>query len=565
MTKPMFGTGCEIYLDALVESGLLVQANSGGGKSWAIRRLLEQTYGKIQHIIVDVEDEFHTLREKYDYVVAGKNGDCPADIKSAAMLGRRLLELGVSAIVNIYDLGTQRKLFVKRFFDAIVAAPRELWHPILIVLDEAHIFAPEHGHSESALAVIDLMTLGRKRGFRGVLATQRISKLSKDAAAECNSKLIGRAALDIDMKRAGDELGFTSREDVRSLRSLSPGEFFAFGPALSVKGVEKIKVGKVKTKHLRAGERAAPPTPPRARVKKVLSQLADLPHEAEEEMKSLGDAKLKIRQLEAELKKVVVPKPLKTEIKTVEKTVIKDAQLVRIEKIIVRGEKICSTLQKFGKEAVDYEKDLATHTTELRKAIIASSSGSAKPAFAPQLKPYVRGGDAPAPKVARKQPVVTDFVMNDQTALSKGEKVVLGALIQYPDGVDDAQLGVLTAYKATSRYEFSRGLRAKGFAEMRGNWLCATDAGIAALPDVEPLPVGDALREWWLARLTGGEKKLFELHLDAYPESVSSPALEEATGYKQTSIYEFRRQLLARQLIVNERPGLTKASSTLYD
>src|SRR5262245_43478774 len=140
MTKPTLGQGAPINIDKLVESRLLLQAHSGGGKSWAIRRLLEQTYGSVQQILLDVDGEFHTLREKFDYVLAGQKGDCPADIKSAALLARRLLELNVSAIVDIYELGTQRKLFIKRFLDALVHAPRDLWHPALVIVDEAHMF-----------------------------------------------------------------------------------------------------------------------------------------------------------------------------------------------------------------------------------------------------------------------------------------------------------------------------------------------------------------------------------------------------------------------------------------
>jgi len=198
----------DIYLDVdrLIESRMLIQANSGGGKSYKIRRLLEQTHGLVQHVVLDVEGEFHTLRQKFDYVLAAKTGgDTGVDVKSAALLARRLLELGVSAVIDLYELKHHERVrFVRLFLEAMVDAPRSLWHPCLVVLDEAHQFIPQKGEAESAGAVIDLMTRGRKRGFCGILATQRISKLHKDAAAEANVKLIGRASLDIDMQRAAD-------------------------------------------------------------------------------------------------------------------------------------------------------------------------------------------------------------------------------------------------------------------------------------------------------------------------------------------------------------------------
>jgi hypothetical protein len=38
-------------LQSLLKTRMLIQANSGGGKSWAIRRILEQSQGKIQQIV----------------------------------------------------------------------------------------------------------------------------------------------------------------------------------------------------------------------------------------------------------------------------------------------------------------------------------------------------------------------------------------------------------------------------------------------------------------------------------------------------------------------------------
>lgn len=302
------GTVVGVDLGRLIESRLLIQANSGGGKSFAIRRLLEVTHGQCQQIVLDVEDEFHTLREKYDFVLAGRQGgDCPADVRSASLLARKLLELGASALIGIYELKAHDRIrFVRLFLESLISAPRNLWHPAMIVVDEAHLFAPQHGTAESAAAVIDLMTRGRKRGFCGILATQRISKLHKDAAAEANNKLIGRSALDIDMKRAADELGLSSRDEQNSLRSLLPGHFYAFGPAICEKVTEMI-VDAVVTTHPKAGERATPTPPPRGEIKKLLAQLADIPKEVEAELVTVEQLKARVRDLEAELRTAKKP------------------------------------------------------------------------------------------------------------------------------------------------------------------------------------------------------------------------------------------------------------------
>lgn len=76
------GREVTIELDRLVESRMLVQATSGGGKSWTLRRILEQSHARIQQIVIDVDGEFYTLRAHLDYVLAGKDGDCPAEPRS---------------------------------------------------------------------------------------------------------------------------------------------------------------------------------------------------------------------------------------------------------------------------------------------------------------------------------------------------------------------------------------------------------------------------------------------------------------------------------------------------
>lgn len=281
-------------LQTLISTRLLIQASSGGGKSYAIRRLLEQSHGRIQQLVIDLEGEFLTLREHFDYVIAGKGGDAPADMKSVKLLALKLLELEVSAICDISELKKHERFsFVKVFLESLISAPRSLWHPVLVVIDEAHQWCPQTGQAESANAVIDLCTRGRKRGYCAVLATQRLSKLHKDACAELQNKMIGRTSLDIDQKRAADELGMSGREDRIGLRKLNPGDFHVYGPALrcgkeSTGEVVLMHVAATKSKHPEVGKRTLETLPkPTDKIKQILGQLANLPEIAEREQKDI--------------------------------------------------------------------------------------------------------------------------------------------------------------------------------------------------------------------------------------------------------------------------------------
>lgn len=295
--------GNAITIDAarLIGTRMLVQANSGGGKSWMLRVLCERLGRSTPLIVLDWEGEFASLREKLDVLLVGRDGEIPTAVATAGALATQTLEIGVSVIVDLYDLNpNEKREYVRRFIDSLMAAPKRLWSPRIVVVDEAHNLCPESGDAVSAGSVIDLATAGRKRQFCAVLATQRLSKLAKDAAAELNNNLIGRCALDVDQKRAADILGM-SKADWPTLRDLDAGEFFAFGPAFNFKGVRKFRSADVETTHgFKAGASAKPPEPS-ARMARVVDQLKDLAERAKTEVLDLDSARATIRDLRKQL------------------------------------------------------------------------------------------------------------------------------------------------------------------------------------------------------------------------------------------------------------------------
>lgn len=265
----------ELDLDKLIGSHCCIQANSGAGKSGAIRKLLEITHGRIQHIVIDTEDEFYTLREKFEYLIAGgDNGDCAATVNNAAALAMTILETGFSAIVQINSLPMdQRCEFIRIFLQALTDAPKRLWRPALIVLDEAQFYAPQKGFASSLDAIVSFMMLGRKRGFTGVLATPRPADLSKQATSPVNNWLIGRCGQPADRRSAADALGFTSNSpEARNLRSLVARQFWVFGPALTNEPV-LARIEKTKTTIVKAGQATLPTPPAPAAMRQILAGL----------------------------------------------------------------------------------------------------------------------------------------------------------------------------------------------------------------------------------------------------------------------------------------------------
>ncbi len=273
--------GTEIDLQELLQSRLLIQANSGGGKSVIARDIIEESFDKVPFIILDVEGEYYTLKEKFGdlLIIGGQHADAPISLKTAKLLPKEIIGNRVSVIIDLSDLQmSDRILYAKYFLETMMDLPSKYWVNYFVFIEEAHKLCGEQDKQASAAAVKDLMSRGRKRGYCGILITQRISKLHKDAAAECNNKFIGRTFLDIDLDRAAKELGLSGSTDKNIIRNLQPGHFYAFGTAIIPHAVHELKVNLPKTKIPKAGiNMEIKPKKPTEKLRAMLSQLINLP------------------------------------------------------------------------------------------------------------------------------------------------------------------------------------------------------------------------------------------------------------------------------------------------
>ena len=77
------GTPAGIDLEELLATRLLVQGNSGSGKSYLLRRLLEQSAGLVQQIVIDPEGDLVSLAERYGRVVLAA-ADCERELATIA-------------------------------------------------------------------------------------------------------------------------------------------------------------------------------------------------------------------------------------------------------------------------------------------------------------------------------------------------------------------------------------------------------------------------------------------------------------------------------------------------
>lgn len=529
-----------VHLDPLklIDTRMLVCANSGGGKSRAIRCLVEKVIAAIPTIILDREGEFSTLREKFDVVIVGAGGEVPTSVATAAKLARKLIELRVSAVIDLSDLRKpDKRRFVRLFLESLLALPRSLWGPTLVVIDEAHEFASEAGSDcESRQAVIALMDQGRKRGFGGILATQRLSKLAKDAAGEANNLMIGRFAQDVDLARASSLLGFAGKSEWPTMRDSKPGEFYAVGPAFEHTGVVRFRSGPIVTTHPSPGQRAylEPPAPSK-RIRSVVGELADLQTQVEAEASELENLRAEV----ARLRKGKVPGPSAA-----------DLAAARDEGAAAAGRAHRERMQGIF---VDIGRLFSADVA------FASSVRSAL-AVAPAPRTRVRPVARPAIADASAQAVGYDGVIKAQMeAISAhqarrsrsiaepggarvgngAKKYVLTALAQH-GARTRRELGLLTCLVSTagSFGNVLGELRSAGWTVDLGDGrLEITEAGRDALGRAySPLPMpGVPLLEAWAAKFGGGTVRMFWAIAEAGAQGITRADLGAAVDMQHTA------------------------------
>lgn len=236
-------------LEELLATRLLVQGNSGSGKSHLLRRLLEQSAPWVQQCVIDPEGDFVTLGDRFGHVVV----DAQRSEPELTRIAGRIRQHRVSTVLNLEGLDVEQQMrAAAAFLGGLFDAERDHWYPVLVVVDEAQLFAPaaagevsDEARKLSLGAMTNLMCRGRKRGLAGVIATQRLAKLAKNVAAEASNFLMGRTFLDIDMARAADLLGMDRRQ-AEMFRDLARGNFVALGPALSRQPLPLV-IGPVET------------------------------------------------------------------------------------------------------------------------------------------------------------------------------------------------------------------------------------------------------------------------------------------------------------------------------
>ncbi len=553
MSKLRLGNGFSLPFESVTQT-FAILAKRGVGKTYTASVMAEEMLKAGQQIVaIDPTGAWWGLRSEFPVaVLGGEHGDVPLEEHAGEMIAQAIVEGRFPAVL---DLSLFRKgqmiRFMTAFAETLYRLNREAVH---LFVDEADAVAPQgrtYGGDENRMlgAMEDIVRRGRKRGIGCTLITQRPAVLNKNVLTQCEVLVAMRLVHPKDIDAIEEWVNVhadpvQAKEMITSLPSLAIGTAWFWSPGFG-DIFQRVQIRKRETFDSSA-------TPKPGEAAKTPRKLAEI------DLNALGE---KIKATAAQAKQND-PRELKRRIADLERQLTSrpvDTRTVEVEKIVEvpvlkngqleRTEKIADRLQVFANKFIN-------ETAELRRLITPVAAPRPSPTPTPAPKPRT------APRLAMRPAAAASSYTGH---IPRGEAAILQALIQYPDGLRRNQLTVLTGYKRSSRDAYVQRLREKGLVESSSDRCAATEAGMAAMPDAEPLPSGEALQEFHRQRLPEGERKVLEILIAAYPGEVQREALDEATGYKRSSRDAYLNRLAAKELVEYVGRGEVRACATLFE
>jgi hypothetical protein len=499
----------------------------------------------------------------YNVVIfGGPHGDIAINEHAGALIGETVAGMAESCIVDLSQIGT--KAGERRFMLAFLTAlyRKTGGEPMHLVIDEADMFAPQRlmdkdGDAARLLGMMEtIVRRGRVKGFIPWLITQRPAVLSKDVLSQADGMVAFKLTASQDRSAIGAWIEGQAdqqqgKQILASLPSMQRGQGVVWVPGRSI-----LETATFPEKRTFDSSRT-----PKRGEKKSTAALKPL---------DLGALKDRLSTIEAETK-ANDPKALKAEIATLKRDLAAKpvGASVTDPRAVADAERRgyeCGLAEGLNRGESRAKAALSAVETRLKDALAVAGASIAS-LDSPLPTPVARPIYAPRPATAVPFPTAPRVSSVPRASSSErlppGELAVLIAAAQF-GSVEREQLTILTGYKRSSRDAYIQRLREKQFITVSGSSIIPTDSGLAALPpDYEPLPTGEGLQSYWLAKLPEGERRVLEVLISAYPKSVERSDIDAATGYQRSSRDAYLQRMKAKRLWEKDG-GAVRASEVLF-
>ncbi|MHA1835335.1 MAG: helicase HerA domain-containing protein [Candidatus Odinarchaeia archaeon] len=206
--KLNFGINYSLNIEDYDSEGIriFITGQSGSGKSYLAKVILEElAENGIPIIVIDPEGEYYPFKFKYPtLVVGGRFKDL--SFESLTVPFEQIIKLIYQGEFRILIFDTSQSSTTEQLnlhtdiLESVFRVSSEIFEDMFIIVEEAHLIAPERKKSESLSIAVEIAKRGRKRGLNSIWITQRPSDISKQVISQCNIRFFGRLQDPADLK-----------------------------------------------------------------------------------------------------------------------------------------------------------------------------------------------------------------------------------------------------------------------------------------------------------------------------------------------------------------------------
>lgn len=448
-------------------------------------------------------------------IFGGEHSDFPITETHGAAIAEIVASTETSTIIDTSMMHVgQRTRFFTAFAETLLMKNKG---PLNLIIDEMHVFAPQGKVNDPQAgkmlsATNNMVSLGRARGLRITMISQRPAKLHKDSLTQAETLIAMRLIAPQDRGAVEDWIGEWAgknegKDILKSLPSMTTGTGWIWSPEIGI--LEKVQFPMIKT----YDSSKAPVDGEMAKL--VLAPI---------DMDTIG------KKLEQTAQDILNddPKRLRARIAELERaaTQVKHPDLNEANKIKDRA---FQTGRVSGYvEGFTFAKKGAI---VLISELMPPNVGDAEPRQETKFSEPITDSHGRIHKPLKPVPKITQSTGSG--AISGGERKIMTALAMYPQGRTKIQIGILTGYKIGGGgfNNYMGGLRTKGWIEGRDQ-ISITDEGLSQLGHYEPLPIGKDLIDYWIGNLEKAPSSILRSLINVYPKTLDKAGIAAATGYE---------------------------------
>ncbi len=332
-------------LDAVTQK-FAVLGRTGSGKSYCATKLCEEMLdAKAQVIALDPVGVWYGLRVDGAFdipIFGGLHGDVPLEPGAGEFVANLIVDRGISAVLDVsqFESDAQKARFARDFATRFFFRKKSAPSAVHLFLEEAQEFVPQNPQRDEAMmlhAFQRIAKLGRNFGIGVTLISQRPQEVNKKALNQ--TECLFAFQMTGPQERKAIETWIAEKgvnEDIRELLPhLKVGECHIWSPQW-LKTNETIKIAKKRSADVSStptsgGSKRAEPKPlSQGELEKFSAQMLETIERAKAE--DPRELRKEIAQLKRCLTEAVANKGKPAKVEQREVPVLRDGQLVRLEK-----------------------------------------------------------------------------------------------------------------------------------------------------------------------------------------------------------------------------------------